>query len=74
MNGPLDVYGGLGYGRHQSLLQDIDGKWAAAGSGISGICLEAGVLASWKSITFGAGLSSISFRSLTPVISIGINF
>lgn len=74
MNGHLDVYGGLGYGRHQSLLQDIDGNWAAAGSGISGICLEAGVLASWKSVTFGAGLSSISFRSLTPVISIGINF
>lgn len=74
MNDWLDIYAGLGYGRHQVLWQDIDGNWATVGQGLKGVCAEAGVLTSWKNFTFGAGVSTISFRSLTPTLSLGINF
>lgn len=74
MNDWLDIYAGLGYGRHQLLWQDIDGNWATVGQGLKGVCAEAGVLTSWKNFTFGAGVSTISFRSLTPTLSLGINF
>ena len=74
MNDWLDIYAGLGYGRHQVLWQDIDGNWASVGQGLRGLCTEAGALASWKNFTFGAGVSTISFRSLTPTLSLGINF
>ncbi len=74
MNDWLDIYAGLGYGRHQVLWQDIDGNWATVGQGLKGVCAEAGVLTSWKHFTFGAGISTISFRSLTPTLSFGINF
>lgn len=74
LNGWLDLYAGLGYGRHQVLWQDIDNNWVSVGSGLKGVCAEAGVLASWKNFTLGAGVSTISFRSLTPTLSIGINF
>ena len=74
MNDWLDIYAGLGYGRHQVLWQDIDGNWATVGQGLKGVCAEAGVLTSWKHFTFGAGISTISFRSLTPTLSVGINF
>ena len=70
----FDIYTGLGYGRHQVLWQDIDGNWASVGQGLKGVCAEAGVLTSWKHFTFGAGISTISFRSLTPTLSVGINF
>ena len=74
MNDWLDIYAGLGYGRHQVLWQDIDGNWATVGQGLKGVCAEAGVLTSWKHFTFGAGISTISLRSLTPTLSFGINF
>ena len=74
LNSWLDIYAGLGYGRYQVLWQDIDGNWASVGQGLRGLCTEAGALASWKNFTFGAGVSTISFRSLTPTLSFGINF
>ncbi len=74
MNDWLDIYAGLGYGKHQVLWQDIDGNWASVGQGLKGVCAEAGVLTSWKNFTFGAGISTISFHSLTPTLSLGINF
>lgn len=74
LNRWLDIYAGLGYGRHQVLWQDIDGNWASVGQGLKGVCAEAGVLTSWKHFTFGAGISTISFHSLTPTFSFGINF
>lgn len=74
MNDWLDIYAGLGYGKHQVLWQDIDGNWASVGQGLKGVCAEAGVLTSWKNFTFGAGISTISFQSLTPTLSLGINF
>ena len=74
LNYRFDIYAGLGYGRHQVLWQDIDGNWVAVGQGLRGICAETGVLASWKSLTFGAGISTISFRTLTPTLSLGVNF
>lgn len=74
LNSWLDIYAGLGYGKYQVLWQDIDGNWASVGQGLRGFCAEAGALASWKNFTFGAGVSTISFRSLTPTLSLGINF
>ena len=74
LNSWLDIYAGIGYGRYQVLWQDIDGNWASVGQGLRGLCTEAGALASWKNFTFGAGVSTISFRSLTPTLSLGINF
>ena len=74
LNSWLDIYAGLGYGRYQVLWQDIDGNWASVGQGLRGLCTEAGALASWKNFTFGAGVSTISFSSLTPTLSFGINF
>lgn len=71
----LNIYGGLGYGYQELFWEDIDGKWAKVQDySYKGIAAEAGVIASWKSLCIGAGISTTAFRTASADLSIGVRF
>lgn len=70
----LCLYGGTGYGTSMLYWEDIDGKWAKVDDySIKGITVETGLLASWKFMTFGMGVSSTAFRRVSFDLSLGFN-
>ena len=76
--GPADwfsIYAGMGYGRSELYWDDIDGNWVKVSDlSFKGPSLEAGVLASWKFLTLGAGVSTISFRRVSLDLCLGVSF
>lgn len=71
----LSIYAGAGYGSDILYWDDIDGNWVnVSDCSFKGPALEAGILTSWKFLTVGAGVSAISFRTLSADISFGISF
>lgn len=75
INGWLTVYGGAGYGYSRLMWEDVEGKWAEVGGhSYKGMTAEAGIMASWNHLTFGLGVSTISFRTASVDVSVGIKF
>ena len=73
--GWLSIYGGLGYGCSYLDWNDIDGNWARVEDlSFKGLAAEAGILASWKIMTLGLGISTISFQTVSFDISLGVSF
>ena len=71
----MNIYGGLGYGRSYHDWNDIDGNWARVDDlSFEGAAAETGILTSWKFITLGLGISTISFKTATLDISLGVSF
>ena len=71
----ISIYGGLGYGHSYLFWKDIDGKWAQVKDhSFKGPAVEAGILTSWKSLVAGLGISSVSFRTLSFELSLGVAF
>lgn len=71
----LDIYAGAGYGSTSLYWQDIDGVWASVADFThKGIAAEIGVIAAWRSLCFGAGISTTSFRTTSLDLSVGICF
>ena len=71
----LCLYGGLGYGKKSILWEDIDGSWAQVSDlSFKGLSAEAGILASWKFMTIGLGVSTTAFHSASIDISAGFCF
>lgn len=75
LNRWFTAYAGLGYGWRKVAWEDIDGAWAeVADLSHNGIVLDIGLLCSWNSLTLSAGVSTISFKSVSLVFGLGINF
>ena len=71
----LSIYGGIGYGRDLLDWKDIDGNWVRVEDrSFKGLAAEAGILASWKHMTIGIGMSAISFRTASVDLSLGLSF
>lgn len=69
----LSVYAGTGYGRRTLAWQDIDGNWARVSDwSHKGLTIDAGLLLSWRNLAFSAGLSTLSFKTCTFSLGIGL--
>ena len=69
----LSVYAGTGYGRRTLAWQDIDGNWARVSDwSHEGLTIDAGLLLSWRNLAFSTGLSTLSFKTCTFSLGIGV--
>lgn len=69
----LSVYAGTGYGRRTLAWQDIDGNWARVSDwSHEGLTIDAGLLLSWRNLAFSAGLSTLTFKTCTFSLGIGV--
>ena len=69
----LSVYAGAGYGRRTLAWQDIDGNWARVSDwSRKGLTIDAGLLLSWRNLAFSAGLSTLTFKTCTFSLGIGL--
>lgn len=69
----LSVYAGTGYSRRTLAWQDIDGNWARVSDwSHEGLTIDAGLLLSWRNLAFSAGLSTLSFKTCTFSLGIGL--
>lgn len=73
--GGLAGYAGAGYGRVGCFWEDTAGQWAkVADKSCQGLLLEAGLIWTAGHTVLTAGLSTVSFSTLSPVIGVGICF
>lgn len=71
----VSAYVGAGYGWRRLAWQDIDGLWAEVSDwSFDGAAYEAGLLLSFNRFTVSAGVSTISFKSVSMTVGAGINF
>ena len=69
----LSVYAGAGYGRRTLAWQDIDGNWARVSDwSRKGLTIDAGLLLSWRNLAFSVGLSTMTFKTCTFSLGIGV--
>lgn len=79
MNDWLSAYAGAGYGISSLYWEDVSGEWAmVTDKSFKGPLFEAGLLTSlgqagstWR-ISLLTGISTISFRTISPVLGIGV--
>lgn len=70
---PTYLYAGLGYGDYTSAWETSDGKWAKnTDASVSGIEVEAGIIARWKSVAFSAGIETCQMKYWELNVGIGI--
>ncbi len=71
----LRVYAGLGYGKRILLWEDMSGRWAKVTDfSYQGVCADAGTqfgLSRWR---LTAGVSTISFKTLSCELGVGFCF
>lgn len=71
----LTVYAGAGYGYRKLAWEDVDGNWASVSDwSRSGFAAECGVIASWRRFAVSAGVSTISFRTVSFTCGVGLRF
>ncbi len=71
----LTAYVGAGYGRTSQMWQDIGGKWAQVSDiSFQGLSAEAGAILTWKMLAFSAGLSTVSFKTVSFTFGLGVRF
>ena len=69
----ISLYAGAGYGRRTLSWQDIEGNWARVSDwSHKGLTIDAGMFLSWKYLAFSVGLSTLSFKTYTFSIGIGL--
>ena len=75
ISGGLAFYAGAGYRRSDRLWEDTSGKWARVEDlSRCGVIAEAGAIWRFNRLTLMAGLSSISFCTISPVAGVGVRF
>lgn len=73
--GPVEVYAGAGYGKYTLCWEDTSGGWAkVTDKSHSGLFCEGGVIISFDRFSFSAGMGSVSFKTLIPIIGLGVSF
>lgn len=74
-SGGLACYAGAGYGSLGCFWEDVSGQWAKVkDKSFQGILVESGLFWTAGKIVLTAGLSSVSFSTLSPTIGLGICF
>ena len=74
-SGGLAGYAGAGYGRVGCYWEDVSGQWAKVEDrSFQGILVESGLIWTAGKLVVTAGLSSVSFSTLSPVIGLGVCF
>ena len=69
----LSVYSGAGYGRRALAWQDISGTWAKVSDWWhKGLTIDAGLLLSWRNLAFSVGLSTMTFKTCTFSLGVGV--
>ena len=69
----ISLYAGAGYGCRTLAWQDIDGNWARVSDwSHKGLTIDAGLLLSWRNLVFSAGLSTLTFKTCTFSLGIGL--
>lgn len=70
---PAYLYAGLGYGDYTYAWETSDKKWAKnTASSVTGVEIEAGIIANWKSFAISAGIESCQFKYWELNVGIGI--
>ena len=71
----LACYAGAGFGSVGCFWEDVSGQWAKVkDKSFQGLLVEAGLLWTTGKIVLTAGLSSVSFSTLSPTLGLGICF
>lgn len=69
----VSVYAGAGYGSRSLCWDDVDGTWAEVSDwSCSGAAFDVGVLLNWNRFVCSAGISTISFKTLTFNLGVGL--
>jgi|GEM_PF-1277398 len=75
MSKSFEGYIGAGYGQSNVFWEDTSAKWAkVTDKSHSGLFCEGGVIISFDRVSFSAGIGSVSFKTLIPIIGLGISF
>lgn len=70
---PTYLYAGLGYGNYTYAWETSDKKWAKnTNSSVSGMEVEAGIIANWKNVAFSAGIETCQFKYWELNVGIGV--
>ena len=73
--GPFSTYAGSGYGSTRTLWEDASGKWAeVADYSAKGPCADAGIIFTKGHFAASAGICTVSLKSTTLEIGLGISF
>lgn len=73
--GGLAGYAGAGYGTVGCFWEDVSGQWAKVDDrSFQGVLVETGLVWTVGRAVLTAGLSSVSFSTLSPVIGLGVCF
>lgn len=71
----LRVYAGAGYGKRILLWEDMSGKWSKVTDySYQGVCADAGVQFGLSRLRLTAGVSSISFKTVSCELGVGFCF
>lgn len=69
------IYAGAGYGRHDLVWEDFNGRWLSITDASSkGLAIDSGFLFNYQSLAFSIGITFISPRVLNLGIGTGIRF
>lgn len=75
LNRWLSVYAGLGYGWRRTDWRDLDGEWVDVDDlSYKGMACDAGIILSRNRFAFSAGVSTISFKTVSMNIGLGVCF
>lgn len=70
----FSMYVGAGYGRRTLAWEDVDGEWAEISDwSHRGAAFETGALFIWKRLAVSAGISTVSFRTCSLNIGVGVS-
>ncbi len=71
----LDVYAGAGYGFRTLYWQDMENDWVEVSDWTRrGLAVEAGLIFSYRKLSFSAGLSTIAFSTAAFTMGVGLQF
>lgn len=75
LTGPLRLYAGAGFGQKTVLWEDVAGQWARVTDlSPKGVAAEAGMLFDFGHLTLLAGVSTITFRTVSLDLGVGMRF
>ena len=73
--GPLGIYAGSGYGNRTTLWEEASGSWAKVEEySFKGACADVGIVLDISNFTASLGISSITFRSPSLEMGVGLRF
>ncbi len=70
----FSMYVGTGYGWRTLAWEDVDGEWAEISDwSHRGVAFETGAIFIWKRLAVSAGISTVSFRTCSLNVGVGVS-